>query len=125
MMARVRLEAETTADATTQRRTSSSYWLEWAAACVTFIVVRSVGGKAPAKVSRPRVEKLLAAVDRRPIRTVFLLRLFFWLSPWINPALALSRLRFRDFAIGSAAGLLLPVGVVALFLDRVLAWLTR
>jgi uncharacterized membrane protein YdjX (TVP38/TMEM64 family) len=96
-----------------------------AAACVCFAVVRGVGGKAPPKVSRPRLERILAAVEKRPIRTVFVLRLIFWLSPALTSALALSRLRFRDFAVGSAAGLLLPVGVVALFLDRVLAWLVK
>jgi uncharacterized membrane protein YdjX (TVP38/TMEM64 family) len=95
------------------------------AVCVSFVVVRAVGGRAPAKISRPRLERLLAAVERRPIRTVLMLRLLFWLSPALNSALALSRVRFRDYAVGSAAGLLAPILVVALFLDRVLAYLTR
>src|SRR3954469_2860572 len=47
-----------------------------AAVCVTFAGVRAIGGKAPAKVSRPRLERLLAAIEKRPIRTVIALRLF-------------------------------------------------
>ncbi len=95
------------------------------AASVTFAVARSVGGKAPEKLARPRVERLLALVDRRPIRAVFLLRLMLWSSPLVNYGLALSRVRFRDFAVGTAAGLLAPVLVVTLFVDRVLSWLAR
>jgi uncharacterized membrane protein YdjX (TVP38/TMEM64 family) len=101
----------------------------WAAAvtavCTSFTVIRAVGGRAPAKVSRPRIERLLQAVERRPIRTVIVLRMIMWLAPTLTTALALSRVRFRDFAIGSAAGLLPPILMVSLFLDRVLAYLTR
>jgi uncharacterized membrane protein YdjX (TVP38/TMEM64 family) len=95
------------------------------AVSATFMVVRTVGGRAPEKVSRPRLQKLLATLEKRPIRTIIVLRMVFWLAPALNYALALSRLKFRDFLIGSAIGLLLPIGVATLFIDRVAAFLTR
>src|SRR5258706_443135 len=113
MTARGGVGAATDPEAPPPPRTSSSAWLEGAAAqvahlpgmafvvaavvswgpalggligwlgavlavCASFVVVRSVGGRAPAKLSRPRLEKLLAAVERRPIRTVMVLRMVFW-----------------------------------------------
>lgn len=66
---------------------------------------------------RPRWKPLARAFDRleaQPIRTVALLRTIFWLSAPFNYALASSRIKARDYIIGSALGLLLPVPVIVL-----------
>jgi uncharacterized membrane protein YdjX (TVP38/TMEM64 family) len=60
---------------------------------------------------------MLGHLDARPIRTVFALRLVLWLAPALNYALALTRARFRDYAIGSALGLILPVAGAAILFD--------
>jgi uncharacterized membrane protein YdjX (TVP38/TMEM64 family) len=96
-----------------------------AAGSLSFVVVRAIGSKAPDQISRPRVERLLQTLERRPIRTVMLIRLLFWLNPGVNSALALSRVRFRDYALGSAAGLALPILVLTLFLDRLLVYFSH
>jgi uncharacterized membrane protein YdjX (TVP38/TMEM64 family) len=96
-----------------------------AAMSLSFVVVRAIGGKAPEKISRPRIEQLLQTLDRRPIRTVMLLRIVVWVNPSVTVALALSRVRFRDFVLGSAAGLVAPILLVTLFLDRLLVWLSH
>ena len=49
----------------------------------------------------------------RPILTVALLRLFLWVAPPINYALALSTVRYRDYAAGSALGLAIPTALAA------------
>jgi uncharacterized membrane protein YdjX (TVP38/TMEM64 family) len=89
---------------------------------VTFGVVRGIGGRALDAVESARFRRLLDKLDARPVRTIALLRLVFILSPPLNYALALSRVRFRDYLLGSALGLLPPTALAVVFFDRVLAW---
>jgi len=84
---------------------------------LSFVVVRAIGGQPLAEVKRPFMKKILSHLDDRPMRTVFLLRLFFWMAPPLNYALAMSKVRFRDYVAGSALGLLLPIPLVVIFFD--------
>ncbi|MCB9621848.1 MAG: DedA family protein, partial [Sandaracinus sp.] len=59
--------------------------------------------------------------ERRPVRVVALLRLILWMAPPLNYALAMSAVRFRDYVVGSALGLILPIAAAALFFDWVVA----
>jgi uncharacterized membrane protein YdjX (TVP38/TMEM64 family) len=88
---------------------------------VSFLVVRGVGGQMLADVRRPFVRKILDGLDRRPIRVVAILRLILWMAPPLNYALAMSRVRFRDYVIGSALGLLIPIALASVFFDWVVA----
>jgi len=83
----------------------------------SFVLVRSVGGRALADIDRPLLKRLLAPLERRPVRTVILLRLVFVLSPPLNYALALSPVRLRDYVVGSAVGLGPPVLAAILLFD--------
>ena len=49
--------------------------------------------------------------------TLALIRAVMFISPPLNTALALSRIRFRDFALGSAVGLILPMAVTTFALN--------
>ena len=89
---------------------------------LSFVVVRTVGGKALSKVRNRWMAKALTALDDRPVRTVALLRLIFWLAPPLNYALALSNVRLRDYLVGSALGFVLPVIGIAAAFDVVRAW---
>lgn len=88
---------------------------------VTFCVVRAIGGEALSEVQHPRVRRLLDGLDRRPVRTIFLLRTFMMVSPPLNYALALSRTPLRAYVAGSAAGLVLPITVSTLVANCVLS----
>ncbi|MCB9599980.1 MAG: VTT domain-containing protein [Sandaracinus sp.] len=88
---------------------------------VSFAVVRGVGGQVLAEVRRPWVRKILDGLERRPVRVVALLRLILWMAPPLNYALAMSAVRFRDYVLGSALGLILPIAAAALFFDWVVA----
>ena len=90
---------------------------------VSFIVVRAVGGKALAEIERPFVKKMLARLERQPVRTVFVLRVVLWLAPALNYALALTSIRFRDYFIGSALGLVPPLIAAALMFDWLIKYL--
>ena len=91
--------------------------------CFSFVVVRSLGGTPLGEIDRPWLKRMLGHLDARPIRTVFVLRLVLWLAPPLNYALALTRVRFRDYAIGSALGLILPVASAAILFDWLVAFI--
>ncbi len=85
-------------------------------ATVSFVLVRTVAGRALTGLRHRWIKKMLSMVDDRPIRTVVILRLILWMAPALNYALALTNIRFRNYLIGSAVGLALPVlGLVAFF----------
>ncbi len=78
----------------------------------SFFFARAVGGKAALdQLKHPWAKRALSAVESRPVRTVALLRVLTLFSPPTTYALALSSVRYRDFLVGSALGLL-PVVVV-------------
>lgn len=72
---------------------------------VSFVFVRTVGGRALDAVERPWVRWALDRLDTRPILMVAFLRLAMAGAPWLNYILAMSNLRLRDYALGSALGL--------------------
>lgn len=88
---------------------------------VSFVVVRAVGGQVLEGIRRPFVRRMLAKLDERPVRVIVILRLVFWMAPPVNYALAMSSVRLRDYALGSAIGLLLPIAGASLFFDWVVS----
>lgn len=82
---------------------------------VSFLVVRGIGGQPLAEVKWrwQWMRTVFAQLEERPVATVALLRLVLWIAPALNYALALSKVRYRDYLVGSAIGLALPVGVAA------------
>ena len=90
-----------------------------AALTLNFWAVRLVGG-TPQAIPTGRAARLLRGLQARPIGTVFLLRCLMMLSPPLNYALALSPIRYRDYMLGSALGLIAPIGLYAVFLEQFL-----
>lgn len=91
------------------------------AVCTSFLIARTIGGKALDEVKASFVRRLLKRIDDHPVRVMIVFRLIFFLSPPLNFMLALTRIRFRDFAIGSAVGLIVPMFVVTVLFDWLLA----
>ncbi len=89
--------------------------------CVSFWVVRGVGGQPLAEIQRPFMKRILARLDRHPIRVVALLRVLLWMAPPLNYALAMSPVRFRDYLLGSLIGLVLPMVAASLFFEWLVA----
>jgi uncharacterized membrane protein YdjX (TVP38/TMEM64 family) len=90
------------------------------AVSVSFFVVRRFGGRALAEMKSPLLRRMLAQLDTRPLRSVIMLRAVFGVAPFLNYALALSSLGFRDYLIGSAIGMAAPITVAAVILDAAL-----
>ncbi|MFW5921001.1 MAG: TVP38/TMEM64 family protein [Polyangiales bacterium] len=89
--------------------------------CVSFVVVRTVGGQPLQGFKRPFFKKMLSHLEERPIRITTILRLILWMAPPLNYALAMSSIKFRHYLIGSTLGLIPPVLLAAVFFD----WLFR
>jgi uncharacterized membrane protein YdjX (TVP38/TMEM64 family) len=87
---------------------------------VSFAVVRTFAGGAFADVKRPLVRRLLSNIDNRPVMTVALLRLIFQTAPYLNYALPMTAVRWRDHLAGSVLGLPVAIWVMALFVDWIL-----
>ncbi len=87
---------------------------------ISFFIVRKIGGKAFTEIDKPWVKRLLEKLDERPIRTVIILRLIFFMAPALNYMLALTSVRFRNFLVGSFFGLLIPITTFVLFIDWIM-----
>jgi uncharacterized membrane protein YdjX (TVP38/TMEM64 family) len=84
-----------------------------ASVTVSFLVVRGVGGTPLAELRWAWARRLLARLEQRPLQVVILLRSALWMFPPLNYALALSPVRFGDYVVGSALGLVVPLIVFA------------
>lgn len=65
------------------------------------------------------VKRFFEHLDDRPIRTIILLRVLFQTAPFLNYALILSNVRFRDFWWGTFFGLPIPIIFLCLVFDFV------
>lgn len=84
---------------------------------VTFFVVRTVGGQPLGEVQRPLLRRVLSHLDARPVLTIAVLRVLVQMLPALNYALAMSKVRFRDYLAGSLLGLAPVIAVFALAFD--------
>jgi uncharacterized membrane protein YdjX (TVP38/TMEM64 family) len=92
-------------------------------AATQLCVLRRVGGRAEpgtGPTMRP-VAWALGQLEARPVTATATLRALTVLAPPVNIALALSPLRARDHLVGTAAGLLVPITVYAVFFDCLFA----
>lgn len=84
---------------------------------VTFFVIRLLGSDALRRIGNRHVIMLFRQLDAHPVRSVALLRALMQTLPTLNCALALSGVRFRDYMLGTALGLPVPIILYALFFD--------
>jgi uncharacterized membrane protein YdjX (TVP38/TMEM64 family) len=96
-----------------------SFFAACTAILVSFVLVRTVGGQVLVEIEQPWVRRTLKRLDERPFITVFVLRSVLWVSPPLNYALAMSGVRFRDFALASCLGMIGPM----LFIVAFFGWL--
>lgn len=97
------------------------------AACIscmlTFFTIRWLGGDALRKLEGKFARKLIAGLDRFPIRSVVLLRTLMQTAPMLNYALAMSGVSTRNYLLGTLIGLPLPIAAYCLFFEQIAGWL--
>jgi uncharacterized membrane protein YdjX (TVP38/TMEM64 family) len=52
----------------------------------------------------PLLKRLLRTLDAFPIYTVLVMRLIFFMAPFLNAVLGLTSVKFRDYIVASAIG---------------------
>ena len=87
---------------------------------LAFVVARAIGGNAFAAIRQPFVVRVLSRVEERPLSTVIALRALLAVAPPVTFGLAFTRIRFRDYFVGSAIGLVPPVIVMSVLFDWLL-----
>jgi uncharacterized membrane protein YdjX (TVP38/TMEM64 family) len=86
--------------------------------CVlTFAIIKSLGGDALRQIDNKYAVRVLEGLDRRPVLSVFCLRLLMQTAPTLNYALAMSGIPFRSYLIGTVIGLPIPIALYCLFFD--------
>jgi uncharacterized membrane protein YdjX (TVP38/TMEM64 family) len=112
----------------------SMLWGPWAGAAISYVsalvsvsvafaIVRRVGGQPLAAMERPWLRLAMLRLETRPVVTVALLRLVFFMLPALNYILALTPVRYRDFLLGSAIGLVPGVVLVSSGVSGLASWL--
>jgi uncharacterized membrane protein YdjX (TVP38/TMEM64 family) len=91
--------------------------------CFSFALVRFTGGRALAEIELPWARRIMEKLDDHPIKTVVILRATLVLAPPVNYALALSSIKFRDYLIGSALGLIPPILIFVALFDELMRWM--
>jgi uncharacterized membrane protein YdjX (TVP38/TMEM64 family) len=92
-------------------------------ATFVFVLVRAIGGRPLGEITWAPARRILAGLERRPVLTIAALRAVMMLAPPLNYAFALSPIRQRHHLLGSAIGLVLPVGLVVFLSEVALRWL--
>jgi phospholipase D1/2 len=95
-----------------------------AGTAATFLLVRYIAQAWAQRALRERFPRLRALDDRlerHGVATVVLLRLVLFLAPPLNWALGASRVRVRDYVVGTAIGVLPGIGLTVFLADRITA----
>lgn len=91
----------------------------------TFLTIHWVGGNAADALTNRFALRLLAQLHAHPVRSLVILRTFFQTLPALNYALAISRIKVRDYVLGTLIGLPLPIAVYCVFFDFLVAMAHR
>lgn len=86
---------------------ASGYVGGMCAVIVPFLVAKLLRRRA-ATPWKPKVKlaaRLFEQLETHPLRSIILIRLFFWFNPPISYALALTSIRFRWYVLGAAIAL--------------------
>ncbi|MBK9522690.1 MAG: VTT domain-containing protein [Rhodocyclaceae bacterium] len=84
---------------------------------VTFFSIKWIGGDALRQFDNKLAMRIFRHLDDRPIRSIALLRIVFQTMPTLNYALALSRIKFSNYLIGTLIGLPVPITLYCFFFD--------
>ncbi len=84
---------------------------------LSYFLIRAVGGNALRSLENRIADKIFSRLDAHPIGSITTLRLLFQTVPVLNYALALSKVRFRHYLIGTLIGLPLPIFAYCYFFE--------
>lgn len=92
-----------------------------------FFFARLIGGNVEEHLKHPFLIKKLNSLEEHPLKSIILIRLFFFMMPVVNLALGLSSVKYRYFIIGSMLGVSLHIATLFLLVnfsrEMVMGWL--
>lgn len=92
-----------------------------ASSVLSYYVVGLIGNDAlRALDQRSFAKNFFKNLDEKPLRTIIILRLIFQTAPFLNYALILSRVRARDYLLGTLLGLPIPIMLYCLFFEQII-----
>ena len=92
---------------------------------VSFFLINSIGGDALRSLDSKLADKIFEKLDNHPVLSVAALRLIFQTVPALNYALALAKVRFSRYFIGTAIGLPLPIFIYCYFFEIIFKHLLK
>ena len=93
------------------------------ACCSSFFLISFFGKGLLNELKNKYANKALKQLEARPIRTIFILRMLMQTNPALNYTLSMSRVKFKDYFLGTVLGLPIPVALYCLFYDFIVDFL--
>jgi len=90
-----------------------TYFAAWLSALATFYWAKLLGGKN-APEAKGWLKKYVEKVAQRPYWSLIVIRTFMQLSPFVGYSLAFSQMKSKDYILGNALALLVPISYMAL-----------
>lgn len=83
-------------------------------AIATFYAGRLIGSGALSEIKSVRVKNLIASAENNPIKTMVIIRTIMIMNPIVGYALALTKITPRNYIIGNAVGIIVPILYISL-----------
>ncbi len=84
---------------------------------ISFFLIQSIGGDALRSLDSKLADKIFDKLDDRPIWSIATLRMIFQTVPALNYVLAMAKVRFSHYFLGTAIGLPLPIFIYCYFFE--------
>lgn len=101
--------------------TSTAYFLiligAICACCSSFFLIGYFGRGLLNELNNKYANKVLQKLEERPLITILILRVLMQTNPALNYTLSMSKIKFKDYFIGTILGLPIPVAVYCIFYD--------
>ena len=85
--------------------------------CLSFFLIGYFGKGLLNELNNKYANKALIKLEQRPLLTVFALRILMQTNPALNYTLSMSKIRFKDYFLGTVLGLPLPIAIYCIFYD--------
>lgn len=96
-----------------------TYIAAMSSCAITFLIVRLIGGDALRKLDSKFARSIFAKLEQYPVASIAMLRTLMQTAPALNYALGLSGVSFKQYMVGTAIGLPLPILLYCVFFEHV------
>ncbi len=95
----------------------ATYVAAVSSSAISFFIIQRIGGDSLRSLNGNIANKIFSKLDQRPVSSIIILRIIFQTVPALNYTLALARVRFPHYIVGTLIGLPLPIFVYCYFFE--------